>query len=299
MPLQELKFPSDFINRNLEQDLFKSLMEFNENARLFVVQDKGGTGKTSLLGLLQYQCKFRFFSPVGFVPLEVETINNDFVFVETLRNSIGLSEPFPRFDEKMAALAAKNPAAFAPVSIPINISGNVTAQSNINGGNQIGAQVNIAASGEWNDALAAQARKQCIKAFFEDLKSFYDEKPLVVLLDSYDRCSEGLKEWIIEEFVLPFSINTNKRPQRLLIVLAGRELPDFTSMLAEQYPALVRSSSPLSPWEKEHVKDLFRVHQYTKLSDSDLDFFWQKLGVGISLIEISLFADAIMRVSDT
>jgi hypothetical protein len=299
MPLQELKFPNEFINRKPEQDLFKSLMEFNENARLFVVQDKGGTGKSTLLELLQYQCKFRFFSPVGFVSLDVPTINNDFVFVETLRNSIGINEPFPCFDEKIAALAAKNPAAFAPVPIPINVSGNITAQSTISGGTQIGAQVNIAASGEWNDALDVQARKQCIKAFFEDLKSLYDEKPLVVLLDSYDRCSEGLKEWIIDEFVLPFSINTNKRPQRLLIVLAGRELPDFTSMLAEQYTVLVRSSSPLSSWEKEHVKDLLRVHQYTKLSDNDLDFVWQKLGVGISLPQVFLLADAIMRVSDT
>ena len=298
MPLQELTFPSDFINRNTEQDLFKRLMEFNGHARLFVVEDKRGTGKSTLLELLQYQCKFRFFSPVGFVQLDVPAINNPFVFVETLRNSIGLSEPFPRFDAKIAALYGKIPGAFAPVPV-ISVSGTVNAQSNISGGTQIGAEVNFAPSGEWTDALDVQARNQCIKAFFEDLKSLYDEKPLVVLLDSYDRCSKELKQWIIDEFVVPFSINTNKRPQRLLIVLAGRELPNFTALLADQYTALVISSSPLSPWEKEHVKDLLKVHQYTNLSDNDLEYVWQKIAVGSSLSQIFLLADAIMAVSDT
>ena len=143
-----------------------------------------------------------------------------------------------------------------------------------------------------------QARNQCIKAFFEDLKALYDEKPLVVLLDSYDRCSKELKQWIIDEFVLPFAINTNKRPQRLLVVLAGRELPNFTEMLADQYTVLVTSSSPLAPWEREHVKDLLRVHQYTNLSDNDLDFVLQKMGGGISLSKVFLLADAIKAVSD-
>ena len=74
MPLQELNFPSDFINRTAEQDMFKGLMEFSGHARLFVVEDKLDTGKSALLELLKYQCKFRFFSPVGFVQLDVPAI---------------------------------------------------------------------------------------------------------------------------------------------------------------------------------------------------------------------------------
>lgn len=299
MPLQELKFPSDFINRTEEQNLFKDLMEFSGHARLFVVEDKLDTGKSALLALLKYQCQFRFFSPVGLVQLDVPTINNSFVFVETLRRSIGLSEPFPNFDAKIAALYGKIPSAFAPVSVPINLTGQINTRGNITGGTQIGAQLKIEATGEWNDALEVQARNQCIKAFFEDLKSLYDEKPLVVLLDSYDRCtSEELKQWIIHEFVLPFSINTSKRPQRLVTVLAGRELPNFTDMLADQYTVLVTSSSPLAPWEREHVKDLLRVHEYTNLTDTDLDFVLQKMGGGISLSKVFLLADAIKAVSD-
>ncbi|MEK6336720.1 MAG: hypothetical protein AABM67_17470 [Acidobacteriota bacterium] len=292
MPLQELKFPKEFIDRKAEQDLFKGLMEFNEHARLFAVQDKRGTGKSTLLELLQHQCKFKFYSPVGFVQLDVPSINSAFVFIETLRNSIGLNEPFSRFDGKIAALAGKIMVAFAPVDIPINVSGNISAQSNISGGTQIGAQVNIA-SGEWNEAIHEQARNQCIKAFFEDLKSLYDENPLVVMLDSYDRCSEELKTWIIEEFVLPLSFNINKRPQRLLIVLSGRELPDFTLMLEEKYSDLVRASSPLSGWEKEHVNEFLKVHQYTKLSDKDMDFVWEKIEKGFSIQQALMLADVL------
>ena len=277
--------------------MFKDLMAFNGHARLYVVEDKLDTGKSALLELLQYQCKFKFFSPVGLVQLDVPAINNPFVFVETLRKSIGLSEPFPSFDAKIAALYGKIPAAFAPISIPITVTGNINAQGNISGGTQTGATVNIPPSGEWNDALEVQARNQCIKAFFEDLKSLYDEKPLVVLLDSYDRCSKELKQWIIYEFVLPFSINTSKRPKRMLTVLAGRELPNFPEMLPD-YTVLVTSSSPLVPWKPEHVKDLLRVHQYTNLSDSDVDFVLQKMGGGISLSKVFLLADAIKAVSD-
>jgi hypothetical protein len=62
--------PEKFIDREFETELFEELLKFNHEARILAIQDKGGMGKSQLLGKLQYRCRtIRPRIPVSFIPL--------------------------------------------------------------------------------------------------------------------------------------------------------------------------------------------------------------------------------------
>ena len=291
MPSQPLKLPGDFINRKAERDLFDGLLQLNDEARLLAIEDKKGTGKSTLLELLEHNCKYIVEVAVSRVPLEESTINSSITFIERVRKGFGMGLTFKKFDELNQARLGKNGSAFSP-STPVLGGGVVDARATtLSGpGSQIvGSQVNsygtlvLGGPPEWNSELADLAKGLCIQAFFYDLKLIADEKPVVVLLDSFERCNVDLRPWISDDFLLPLCFRVNSRPARLVLGMAGRELPDFAAVLGpEKHEKLVRSRS-LSGWEKEHVKDFLRVHGYGNLSDKDVEIVWAKVEQGFSI----------------
>src|SRR5215212_2980955 len=117
MARQELNFPVEFINRKAEQEIFENLVQFNDNAHLLVIEDKAGTGKSTLLEMLTYKCKYTVDCPVGHMQLDVNEnpdINSPFVFVEQLRQTIGLDQTFEQFDKFNEARVGKNVSIFSP-----------------------------------------------------------------------------------------------------------------------------------------------------------------------------------------
>ena len=50
--------PARCINRLAEQELFKRLLPCQDSVRLLTICDRGGRGKSALLGRLQYICKW-------------------------------------------------------------------------------------------------------------------------------------------------------------------------------------------------------------------------------------------------
>lgn len=287
-----LKLPGDFINRKAEQEIFDNLLQLNDHPRLLAIEDKKGTGKTSLLEMTQYKCKYTLEYPVSIIPLEDPTINNAFIFIERLRNRFGMDQTFTTFDELNQARVGRISSVFSPS--PATLIGTVQAQGSVLGGSgnqQVGAQLNNYGTmnlnpnspvSDWSLEQEELAKIKCIKAFFEDLKIISDRTPIIILIDSYERCNAELRSWIVDEFLRPLCFNLNQRPARLILVLAGRELPDFAALLKNRHKQLVRSSS-LSGWEKEHVKEFLAVHGYGDLSDEDIDIIWKRVQNGFSI----------------
>ena len=295
MPGREIRFPGDFINRKAEQEIFDNLVLSNDDAPLLVIKDKRGTGKSTLLEMLHYKCKYTVGCAVGSVQLDTPEINSPFVFIERLRESIGINQTFEQFDRFNEARVGKVASVFSS-GPPLSVHGIVAAgQAAFSGASTeiIGAQVNYYGGGEWSSNQEEQARRRCIKAFFDDLKSTYDQTQLVILLDSYDRCTVDLKSWVIDEFVRTLCF-VNNRPQKLLMVLAGRDLPDFMGLFQDRYVKLVRSSCPLSGWKKEHVNDFLRVHGYDNLNDTEVNIVWDKIQNGFSIQQALLLAEALV-----
>jgi hypothetical protein len=303
MPRQNLDFSKDFINRTAEQELFDNLLQFNDPARILAIEDKAGTGKTTLLGRLEYKCRWIFYYPVGIVPLESETISSPFAFIEHLRNSYGQDQVFETFDKLNTARVNKIASSFA--ASPVSMMGALYAQGSVlsgSGNKQVGLEVTQpqqvvinpvtpVPAADWSPTQEASARDACIRGFFDDLKVIAAENPLVILLDSFERCNEDLRVWILNGFLLPLCFNIARRPSRLLVVLAGRVLSDVLNRQGHQQ--VVKSGSPLSGWDLEHVKAFLKVHGYGNLSDRDVDIIWEKVKAGYSIAKAISLAEAL------
>ena len=297
MPSQDLKIPDHFINRTAEREIFEQLLQLKEDARFLAIEDKEGTGKSTLLKMLRYQTFFLYQKPVSIISLEEPTINSPFIFIERLRKGFGTRGKFTNFDALNQARVNKISSRFAPS--PATISGTVDARGVvISGSGHEFAGVKVNASGtvvvnpnDWSLEQEELAREECIKGFRADLQS--SNEAIVVLLDSYERCSLDLAGWILEEFLLSFCFNAENRPARLLLVLAGRELPNFKAMLDQlKYEQFIRSKE-LSMWEEEHVKAFLKVHGYSDLSDEDVEYVWVKVKKGRTIREALTLADFI------
>lgn len=291
MPSQEFN-PANFINRVAERELFQELLQLKHDARLLAIEDKEGTGKSTLLTMLKYQTLYTYVKPVSFVSLEEPTINSPFVFIERLRKGFGTRVKFENFDALNQARVNKVSARLA--FSPTTISGSLDARDSVLTGSGIEmAGTMVKTTGTvvvnpnpiWSAEQEDYAREECIKGFIKDLKSIGGEPAVVALLDSYEQCNLELKDWIVNEFLWPMCFSDEPRPTRLILVLAGRDLPKFEKMLSQpKYEQFVRSKE-LSRWEEEHVKDFLKVHGYDDLTTLDIGYVWANVQQGFSIAE--------------
>jgi hypothetical protein len=282
--------PEKFIDREAEQELFEELLKFQDDSRLLTIRDEGGRGKSSLLKMLEYKCVWRHDppTPVSLVPLDQLPDNTPFSLIKNIRD--GLSKlPFKKFDELDAARASRDFSKFRAPSG--DVRGAVNAQgANISGPSTVGGVVvqshgpTHIGSGDWvNAEQEVIARRACIEAFFEDLKQICSERKIVVFLDSWERSNDDLQEWILSDLILPLCFEED-RPEQFVLVLTGRELPDFKVLLgAVRYQRLVKSIESLGEWEENHVIAFLRVHGYEGLNDEDIEYLCSRIKRGLSL----------------
>jgi hypothetical protein len=265
----------------LEQELFDELLKFQDDSRLLTIRDAGGRGKSSLLKMLEYKCIWRHDppTPVSLVSLDQLPDNHPFILVYDIRDKLSTLR-FTEFDRLNAARVSRDFSKFSAPSGPVE--GRVHASGASMGGSAMVAGVGMQQQGEkiqnifsggsdWSAEQEDVARRACVEAFFEDLKRICSEQKLVVLLDSWERSNTRLQEWILSDLVLPHLFNIENRPQRFVLVLAGRELPDFEVRLGEaRYQRLVKSIESLGMWEENHVKAFLQAHGFEGLDDEDV-----------------------------
>jgi hypothetical protein len=138
---------------------------------------------------------------------------------------------------------------------------------------------------DWSSADEQKlAQQACVDAFFLDLKIVCAGRPVVLLMDAWERCNSELQKWIMRELLKPHCFDLDGRPERLVFVIAGREVPNFKAMLgADRYEFLVRSLSSLGEWDERHVKEFLEVHGYKEIEDGDVKYVCEKLKSGWSL----------------
>ena len=79
----------------------------------------------------------------------------------------------------------------------------------------------------------AMAQNVRIRTFFDELKQHCDKEPVVLLFDAYEKCANDLKSWVEGYLLDRHFFDLESRPAHLLLVLAGRELPDFRMYLSD------------------------------------------------------------------
>lgn len=269
------------INRHAERDEFQDLLKLQGSARMLVIDDADGTGKTDLMRILQYICKWQVEPtvPVSLVDLEeAEQAKDSFTLVSKIRGDLAESVQFPLFDQAQGALGQ---LALGNVTGVVDMR-DATAR----GGIQAGVIVAPPPS------MDAAQRQRCVTFFFQDLRSICEQQRIALLLDSYDKCQLGVRDWIRDTFIRLLRLDGNS-PDKLIVVLAGTGLPDFKAMIgAEKYASIIRTRTSLT-WEPEHVLDFLLVNGFGMLTDADREVVCRKVAEGCSISQALLIAEAL------
>ncbi len=304
-----------FINCTKEQELFKEILGFEAEIRLVTVRDGEGRGKSTLLKRLEELCSLERYPPIPVCYLNLKDIPNPdrFDFVERVRNTLAGFEPlvaaFPHFDRLNSARLNGDFHAFIPSSTArATAAGSVqAANAQISGGAVAGSiDTVIQSSGTTNVHLAAPpkltdeqdqiAKDQCIRAFIEDLKRSGDAQTIVLLLDEWDQGQAELTKWLHHGFVLPLCCDPSRRPEKLVMAMAGRNLPDYKTILQQDYAKRVRPIEPLSPWSVEHVREFARSI-YPEIKEQEIEVIGKKIIEDrISLAAIKAILDIYRQV---
>jgi hypothetical protein len=258
--------PGTFINREAEQELFEELLAFQDDARVLTILAPAGMGKSILLKKFRHNCKWFHDPPIltSLVPLDQLSEQTPFTLITKVENDlikfadeVGLEVRFPRFERLNDALRAKDFVPF--LTIRDRRLHDIGIKSRTEG-------TSAGSSESWSAAKDDIARRECIKAFCEELYQIASAQPVIVLLDSWERSDSDLQEWILARVVRPLCFDLENRPAKFGLVLAGRELPDFRQRVGgEAYNRLVKSVMSLRLWEERHVRAFLQAHGYEDL----------------------------------
>lgn len=284
--------PRDMIDRVAEQELFAELISLASPARMLVINDKLGRGKTTLLQRLQYNCKYEIKPAVPVCLVDLKDLKDSpeaspLAFVDRIIAGLKIDDKFPKFIKLNNARLRKDPIFF-------DTQGE-------QGGQSAGILIEEAAQ-------EAIAQKKCVGAFFEDLCVLCASQPVAILLDHWEKCNHNLQEWIRDTFMKEhcFGPNRNLRPTRLAIVVAGNShdqakenfgvrLDELAELFNNQqeYNETVRSIRSLSEWDENHVREFLKQHGYDNVSNEDINMFRDCLKRGKTLRQIVEVAKAL------
>lgn len=251
IPVNKEFDPEKFIDREFEQELFEKLLGFDTSARILAIKDRGGTGKSQLLERLRYRCRtVKPRTPVSLIALD--QLPDDSPLLFTRRVSHQLANSGISFDTYTKLERARAGGHFVPFAIAGSSCHEIA--------NVITTPTGLS---EDQDRIA---QEEVIRAFFDDLQEYCFEHPVVIILDSYERCRDALRTWIEEYFLEQYFFT--QPASRLILVLAGQENPKFHSRWSrEDCDSVVRSVNKLGVWTKEHVEECLEAHGFNYMSE--------------------------------
>jgi hypothetical protein len=281
----QIKFSAEnLVGREHELKLFEELLQFPNEARLLTVSIKGAHGKSVLLKKMQLDCTNQHSIPVALVDLKEDDKPTPFAVVRKIIEDIEEGFPlveFRNFNELNHRRMDKDPASFRRSASPgpARMQGVLYGPSGVSGSNNVFAGVGVGNVNtmivnpvEWTADLEAEAQKQCITAFYRDLKEVCQETPLVLLMDSWDGCrNEEVRKWV-HTFLRQSCFDLKNRPDRLVFVLAGRpdDFPNFKSLYGEKYERVVRPVEQFQEWGNDQLRDFLRVNGLDGLDAGDI-----------------------------
>ncbi len=290
--------PENLVNRDAELRVFFEMLEFKDQARLLLVSDKKGTGKTCVLRKMQLQVFLRKGIPAPLIDLRVEgesAVTHELELVDRIRSGLqGL--PFTTFDflNQFRVSYVWAPFLNEPQKLKeylIAVHGMVDLRGGeVDGGKAAGVVIenlNLQPSDRWaSGEQESIARKKCVEAFFHDLRAICQNQPVIVLLDHYEESNEKLRDWLYYNLLLRCCRDDESRPDQFVLVLAGHndKLPNFERLLGEDYTRLVRSKQFLG-WAEEDVREFLKVNGFENLSELKVRFICDSVTEGMSVQE--------------
>jgi hypothetical protein len=122
-----------------------------------------------------------------------------------------------------------------------------------------------------------------VDAFFEDIAVNAAERPVVLMLDAFEHCHDPLRSWVRDRLLRAHVFGDAARCHGLVIVLAGRELPEIEELPDHVLQRFVRSIESLSGWERDHVSEFLRLYKFDP-TDEIVDAIQTVLARGMTLV---------------
>jgi hypothetical protein len=281
MPEQSFD-PRKFINCEVEQKQFEELLSFSTSARILAVKDEaGGKGKSQLLEKFRHRCwtgKQRI--QVSLVALDQLTDHSPLALLKLIVSHL-TDLSFGNFKKITAAVD------FGNVSLISGVASFDSASykdiKDLKQGLVVADRVDhmTVSTGALPTLTQAQmntAREAIFNEFFKDLKSYCAKKPVIIMLDAYDKSESEIKNWILDYLLERHMFHRESAACRWGLVIAGRDVPAFEQRWPEEdCKALVRSIDALSKWTMENVEQCMRARGFKQPSPSDVDFFYQMI----------------------
>jgi hypothetical protein len=183
-------------NRTKEVEFFKQMLLGQISKRILLIKSASGMGKTSLLDEFAAICP----AAIQLAQIDLRGATNGITFVcSRLQRQIG-EDNFTRFNDAINTF----------LNAGVEVSGN-----NIKGtGNQINV-FSIAESKEFANIRFDRLQKE----FFCDLRAI--EKPIVIILDTFELAPTTLKNWIGGDFLEEVA-----KAKNIWVVIAGQSVPE-------------------------------------------------------------------------
>ncbi len=217
-----------YVNRDEEIDIFHQYLSSGEYS-LILVEGESGTGKTALISqferiLQQEDLLFCFvnFRKTTYTPIDV---------IDLIIQAIG-HEYFTNLKSVLREFIENN--GLAVKDNPLSLSARIA----------IDAELNLKSEHERNLWY-----RHITTAFFQDIELSPVER-LVVLIDTYEQCSEMMRVWL-STHMLP----SLRKQRRLLVVLTGQTVPTLDAEWADHHLKFALSGLGLNYWE-EYVRNM-------------------------------------------
>jgi hypothetical protein len=274
-----------FIDREFEQELFEDLLRLADDSRILAIRAGGGMGKSSLLEKFQYRCRvIKPRIPVSLVPLDqLSDVSPLAVIRQIVRQLSAAGADFSTFNKNEHARMAGDFLSIRAFIDLDHASFRDAKDVHIRGINVERAE-RVSISGEIKTLTPEQdsvAQEASVSAFFADLDRYCANHTVVIMLDAYERCARQLQQWIVEHLLQQVCFNLEQRPSRLVMIIAGRELPIFEHHWSmEDCGSVVRSVKQMSTWERRHVEECLQVHGYSYTTEI-IDSFYRFVQEGL------------------
>jgi hypothetical protein len=317
--------PQDTIDRTAEKEIFAKLLGECPQARLLTICDAGARGKSSLLRLLEYNCRRQMTPAVSASIVVLDQLDDPTALGFVTRVVGGLPvasrDRFENFVRLSHALAIRDASAFDG-GASLRWLEQLKAFGKVEVGRQEGgtaaalyaqqANIHVAAPVPFTEDLLQLARQSCVEAFFDDLRTICATDPLVLFLDAWEKCDTGLRIWLRDEFIATHCLDEDleRRSTLLAVVVAGRphhprterhglRPDDFRDLVRTdaEFEEAVRSIRELSKWTKDHVREFFLLNGCDAPKDDDIDMLQRKLREGWNLFHALQFVELVASVA--
>lgn len=286
--------PKKFIGRKREQGLFEELLDPATAAQILAISAKEGDGKSRLLEKFKLRCRTR--SP--HIPVSLIALSNHSSPLSLIQNiAKDLTSWGVRFENFRKFEVARIGADYGTFISRGSAHVQGADFSNSRNTKISGTMTNVESAETVSISTAPtpltpeqekDAQEVVIASFFEDLHEYCANERVVLMLDSFDKCDDELKDWITGDFFQRNFIIDRCESCLLALVIAGKKVPNFRELWSEEKcDSKLRFINELEPWSKENVAECIRAHGVKRFEADALDtIYGMIINLGAPVIQV-------------